>query len=357
MKNISESKLLELYENKKMSIEEIAKFFSVGQTTVLTYMKKFNIARRPAVKPIKNIPNKEVLKNMHHGNGKTLKEIAEYFGVNRNLVKKWFDEYGIICNYFTLHRKPEKDEISKLYVNQNFTVKQLCDIYGVSRKTINKWLYSYNISIRSTQRKYAHLRKIPFTRKQKEFIVGTLLGDAYLSKNNVLQIKHSEKQLEYVLWKKDIMSNYVNSVNRRESDLGVCYRWHSITHHEFSRYRDMFYNNNKKIINMDISYYLTPFALAIWVMDDGWRQKSSIKISSESFTHEEHLLLKDILKINFGLNVKVCTYNRNNKTYNYLSFNKRNSILLTSIIEPYVIDSMRYKLIPADPQRLDAKPS
>jgi transposase len=348
MGNISKEKLIQLYEVKKMSMKQIAEFFSVSETTIHTNIKKYGIKSRAQKKPKKDIPSKQELTQKHCVDGMTLKDIAIYFGVNRSLVKKWFDYHGIEVNYFKAHLRPEKEQLSRLYVEEKMTVGQLCDIYNVSRKIINEWLTSYGISIRSTQRKYAHMRKVPFTTEQKEFIVGTLLGDAYLSNNNVLQIKHGHKQLDYLLWKKKIMSNYVNNVDRRESDLGICYRWHSITHHEFGMFRKMFYSNNKKFVNHDIIKFFTAFAFAIWYMDDGWRQKNSMKISSESFTLEDHKILQDIIKVKFGINAKICFYNRNGKKYNYLSFNKRNSILLTKILRPYIIESMLYKLLPID---------
>jgi hypothetical protein len=31
----------------------------------------------------------------------------------------------------------------------------------------------------------------------------------------------------------------------------------------------MFYKNGKKVVSLEIAKYLTPLALAVWLMDDG----------------------------------------------------------------------------------------
>src|SRR3546814_800469 len=48
----------------------------------------------------------------------------------------------------------------------------------------------------------------------------------------------------------------------------------------------------KKIIPNNIKDYLTPQAIAIWIMDDGSRQNSGITIHTNSFTLEENYLLQ-----------------------------------------------------------------
>lgn len=344
--SITKNKLVQLYIHKKMSMLDVSNFFNVSESVIHKKLHEYGIKVRPQVKPKTNIPDKDLLKKLHHCEGKTIKEIANIFNVNRNLASKWFNTHGIRKNYFVAHKKPSYQEISKLYASDKLTVKQLCSIYKVSRNTVNKWLKSYNIPIRSTQKRYSHLRAVPITNKQKEFIVGTILGDAYLSPKNRLELKHGKNQLNYILWKKSILSNYINHINEKQENLGLTYRCYTINHHGLKVFRDMFYKNNKKIVPLDIANYLTAFSMAVWIMDDGWRQKNSIKISSESFSYKDHEILRDAIKVNFNINVKICTYMRNGKQYNYLSFNKRNSKLLTSLISEYVIDSMKYKLIP-----------
>lgn len=344
---MNKKELENLYLNKKWSLKAIGEYYSVSHSTIHRLLVKYGIPRKSAVKPKFDIPPRDDLKILYHKDGKSLKEIAEIYGTNRNMISKWFKELGLDITYFK--QRPSFEELSNLYEKNRLDVIQLCAIYKVGRKTINKWLDYFGIERRSPQRKYVHLRKVPLTRIQREFIVGTLLGDGYL-RNNVLEIKHSVKQINYLLWKKDIMSNYVNYIREHKeiikSKKYSTFSWHTIRLNELSFFRKLFYKNNKKVIMWDVINFLTPFSMAVWFMDDGWRQKNGMKISSESFTKKEHEMLKTMIKIKFDINVKICEYRRNNKIYNYFSFNKRNSILLSNLIRDYIIEDMEYKILP-----------
>jgi LAGLIDADG DNA endonuclease family len=72
---------------------------------------------------------------------------------------------------------------------------------------------------------------------------------------------------------------------------------------------NLFYKkcNGKKIkrIPDNIDLYLTARALAFWIMDDGSKEKSGILLHTNSFTHEEVLLLVSTLKSNFGIISKI----------------------------------------------------
>lgn len=74
----------------------------------------------------------------------------------------------------------------------------------------------------------------------------------------------------------------------------------------------MFYNNKKKVIPLNISDYLTPLALAIWIMDDGTWKKPGVRIATNSFTLEEVELLKLTLENKFNIKSSL---HKNNKQY------------------------------------------
>lgn len=336
--------LIDLYEVKHLNMEDIAKQFNVHRITVAKWLKNANIK----IDNSKPIPPKNELEYLYITLEKRMLDIGVIYNVNRNLVSKWLESYNIEIN------PPEKEELERYYVTEKLTLNQISLIYGVSRSTATRWLNKYNIPIKSNVRKFYHLKAIPFTQLQKEFIIGTMLGDGFIGKvgknSKRITMTHGEKQLNYLLWKKSIMGNFVNNISSYqqgpERNYCVSWRWASITHNEFNFYHKLFYENNKKVVREDIVHYITPFAMAVWVMDDGWKSNNcNIRISSEGFTKEENEILQRAIKVNLNINVKVCEYTRNNKKYYYLSFNKRNSILLTQLISSYVIPTMQYKLI------------
>lgn len=249
---------------------------------------------------------------------------------------------------------PSKKDLVELYVDKRLTTYEIAEIYSVARRTVGRWFKKYNIDANPKQRKYELIKKIPFTKEQKEFVVGTVLGDGCIAlhgrknKSCRLMIGHCKKQKDLVMWKKAILGNFVNVVSKRidKRQNSIMYNFNTVTHNDLNAFRKLFYENNKKVIRPEIVNYLSPLALAVWVMDDGSKCSNyNIRISTDSFTKKENELLQSMIKARFGLRCKVCEYNRNNKKYYYLSFNKRNSILLTGIIDKFVIDCMKYKLV------------
>ena len=98
-------------------------------------------------------------------------------------------------------------------------------------------------------------------------------------------------------------------------------------------------------------FKITPFILAIWFMDCGCiKKKANMRISTMKFSYAENKLLQAALKINFGIRSKICEYPSKNKKCYYLSFNKKNSIILSDLIDEYIIPSMKYKLINRSPE-------
>ena len=104
----------------------------------------------------------------------------------------------------------------------------------------------------------------------------------------------------------------------------------------------MFYKNGKKIIPINISEYLTPFALAVLVMDDGGWTNYGVKIATNSFKLKEVELLKNVLKSKYNLEPTIQKIWIKDK---YSIYIKKQSIPnLINIIGPFMHSSMLYKL-------------
>jgi ubiquinol-cytochrome c reductase cytochrome b subunit len=58
----------------------------------------------------------------------------------------------------------------------------------------------------------------------------------------------------------------------------------------------IFNGQNTKVVPKNIADYLSPLALAVWIMDDGTCQGSGVIISTNSFPKEEVQFLCDVLK-------------------------------------------------------------
>ena len=186
-------------------------------------------------------------------------------------------------------------------------------------------------------------KKLKFTIKQIEFVIGSLLGDGYLDKTTCgysLRIHHSFIQKDYVDWKYLLVKDFVNSPPKRSKK---SYYFRTVSHPILPQIRALFYQKRTKVISKELlEKHLGELALAIWIMDDGAREGKSIRINTQSFTKEENLWLIEFLRAKLGIKT---TLNRDRKKFR-LRVRKESIPLLKLKISKYIIPSMLYKLPP-----------
>ena len=122
------------------------------------------------------------------------------------------------------------------------------------------------------------------------------------------------------------------------------YRLRSFTFYSLNWLYDAFYpNKTRKVIPDFINIYLTPLALAVWMMDDGTPLKNKgFKFSTNSFTLKEVQNLASILKTKYNLDTTIHKSGLNNQYNIYVP--KTSFILLREIVKPYFHPTMLYKL-------------
>lgn len=192
------------------------------------------------------------------------------------------------------------------------------------------------------------------TKRQKQIVIGTILGDAYLQKtgkkNARLRLEHSIKQKEYIFWKYKELVKYMqnkpkklvryNPVFKKEY---AYYRCQSHSSPIFGKLRQKFYQDSKKIIPTDIKKLLdNSLTLAVWYMDDGYyyhRDRIACIYLSKMKDENLNLLLK-ALKENFNL-LPILKTKKKGKN---LVFTVSDTQKLVKTIKDYIIPSMRYKL-------------
>lgn len=202
------------------------------------------------------------------------------------------------------------------------------------------------------------------TQKQKDIIVGTLLGDGSLEhdkfKASRLQIKQSERKKEYVMWLYENLANLVKTPPKQRPDTN---QWYFSTRslRSLEEFRKLFYENKRKIVPKSIKGLLqSPISLAVWFMDDGtldYREKShnSFSISADDFTVDEARLLREALEKRFGVISSIQTPSSRGKKYTKLYIGRDGRDRFLEIIRPYILSCFEYKLPPSyglTPQRL-----
>jgi len=202
---------------------------------------------------------------------------------------------------------------------------------------------------------------------QKEILVGTLLGDATLSKSKsiALNVKFEQKlaNKEYVNHLYEIFEPYVGTPPRvRNITGGGAKDRHSIwfrtyRHIDFKFYYDLFYrktnNNNstdlrKKRVPKLIHKFLTPRALAYWYMDDGScyykksknSQQKVHNFNTQSFSYEDIKILKEALKLNFNFDTNIYR----DRDYYLLYIQPQSTDGFTKLIKPFLLEIFDSKL-------------
>ena len=104
----------------------------------------------------------------------------------------------------------------------------------------------------------------------------------------------------------------------------------------------MFYKNGIKVVPLNISYYLTPLALAVWIMDDGCWTNNGVRISTNCFKLKEVKLLRDVLSPKYNLETTIQNISKKNQYSLYIKKQSLNK--LKSIVGPYIHTSMLYKI-------------
>ena len=287
--------------------------------------------------------------------GLTIREITSRVNFSYEKVRQILKTQKIKWrkNYITDFSPEQIQEILKKF-DEGISIKIIADWYEISPPAISRLLKANGREPVALGRKYDILRQTPINSIQKQFIVGTLLGDGCLYKdgaksNYKLSFGHCEAQELYFHWKIAMMDPFINTFRKNVDKRGnsIMLQTSTICHKDFNVFANMFYDESRiKHIPKNLDIYLTPLALAVWYQDDG-NLKSGVnaRIATMSFNEEENYMLRDYLKSCFDLNSKVMGYKYKGKQYHQITLNKENTQKMSNIIRPYTHDCMKYKIM------------
>lgn len=204
----------------------------------------------------------------------------------------------------------------------------------------------------------------PHPEKIISIIFGTLLGDSYAERREYSTSKglvkggtricfqQEDSNVEYLMafWKDIAEMGYCRQEKpkmlERIGRLGKTRRYYKLSTWTFSSFNwihDLWYDaQGLKQVPLDIHKYLTPRALAHWIMDDGSKVSSGVSLSTNSFTCSELELLCSALKKNFDLNCSIQSAGYTNQFKIYIKSDSMNK--LNKIVLPYFVESMKRKL-------------
>lgn len=196
-------------------------------------------------------------------------------------------------------------------------------------------------------------KTLKLTKKQKEILVGLILGDGHLETLNNgrtyrLKVEHSLKQREYLDWLYLNFKDWINKAPevRKRTSLGKIIETYGFTTYTsgiLRFYAQQFYQNGKKIIPKMIDKIITPQSLAIWFMDDGSiksKTHKSLLIHTHGYSKDDLLLITKVLEKKFGLKIGLQKQYDKWRLYVY----SESVDNFKKIILRYILPSMQYKL-------------
>jgi recombination protein RecA len=197
--------------------------------------------------------------------------------------------------------------------------------------------------------------------QQLQLVLGGLMGDAHLAPNLRgrhgvrFRMGHGARQVEYLDWKASLFGNIgqsrnVNAKGAAFVDLSPL--------PELGELREVVYwGDRKKHLTDDYLKSLSPFALAIWFMDDGSFTECSLGLQQrtaggsgrvefcvEAMSEASRVRLADYLRDVHGVDCKLSIRGAAKKAV--LTMTTAGSSRFLELVAPFVHPSMDYKLLP-----------
>jgi ubiquinol-cytochrome c reductase cytochrome b subunit len=185
-------------------------------------------------------------------------------------------------------------------------------------------------------------------------IIGSILGDSNGEKHGQgtrFRLQQEQSNIEYLFWfhKFLVERGYCSSTKPklliRLGKGGKIIYYYSIrtfTFTSFNWIHELFYLNNVKIVPKNIDQFFTPLALAIWIMDDGSKSSTGLKIATNSFTLQEIEFLCKVLNDKYKIEARPNSAGVLNQYFIYIP--KYSINVLSKLIKPYMVSSIHYKL-------------
>lgn len=284
----------------------------------------------------------------------SIRKAADALNCSHNTIRKYSIKQIILKNkyqikIFCLTDKNVEKDITKDMTNR---------LIHSSNSTLNIWreckslvVYLSPTSMGST------LKYKGFTSKLREMcqipvhlhsiILGVLLSDGWLYKNKsgktLLALKQTNFEYLWLVYTK--LSHYCRSlpITTKTSLNGKKFTsvmFATRVYPCFTEWYNMFYQEGKKVVPLDLYNMLTYEALAHWIMGDGTKVNKGLTLQTQSFTIQECVFIISILIHKF--NLKCSIHMQRNQPTIYIS--SKSMEKLRPLIIPYMCSSMMYKI-------------
>lgn len=240
-----------------------------------------------------------------------------------------------------------KKEVVDSLLSEGKNYGEIANIIGVTRNSVGRFCRKHYGLLED--RGKSTRQNIDITNIQKQILFGGLLGDFCLTPHNKTfrgAVSHSIKQIEYAKYLHNSLNNIAGVFRKIKVKANNKFYDECTFTIRPNIQLETFYNNfykdfeHKKDVPYDLSL-LTPLAISIWFMDDGFLidngHSKTLGFSTCSFSLEGLLRLQKFLKEKYNIETII------RKNF-YLIVRKSSACTLRTLISPYIVDSMKYKI-------------
>ena len=182
---------------------------------------------------------------------------------------------------------------------------------------------------------------------QMSFVIGSILGDGGLDSRDDFKMRisyvHSEKQKDYLYWKKSFLntsSSRIRSFENQGYSSSTMYTFTSSVFTTEESVGSLPLGSKRESFPSWVYDNFDEKSLAVWIMDDGSYSGSSVSIHCNSFSEELSNIFSNLIQERFGIKSSVLK----SRDYFYLRFDKENSELLCNLTESFILPSLNYKI-------------
>lgn len=203
-------------------------------------------------------------------------------------------------------------------------------------------------------------KKILLKSNIHSILIGSKLGDGCFVKksdnhNTYVVFKHAFDQYEYLNWKYNKLSDFINKSDLTKRNFGDDYKDTWQQQYYFSLASNPDFNNYYFMTIEEAINELDGLSFSIWLLDDGNIYQKCIKISCARFSNDTRNLVCEILYNRFG--IKSVAYNKIGKGYIRIpasEYDKVKSIVLENIPLLDVVKT-KFNLVPVNSHLIKVK--
>lgn len=343
---VSDEDFLEAFNNGYDDTRKLMDYFGMSNTAIYRRVKKLNLKLNRLVK--EQLTVDKVLPLLEKGH--SISEIGKILGYRPDTVSKVLKQNDLKNNVGGIKRfgnvPGQKEQFLNLY-DKYLTDKEIADKLGIKVYLIPDYRRSLNLPARNLS-----IKPVELTNEEYQVLLGTLLGDASLSKHKSGNIygsfSHCVEQKEWIFKKYEYLKRICNSPilyqkhdkRLKNPDYEQYYSYIRTFPELKTIFYDHMYNEQGKFLEKDLLYTIEPLGIATWYQDDGSKKpEGGCLICTNCFSLDEIKLIQEVFAEKFNIKETIIQ-----PAQHIFYIKKKDYDNFVNLISPYVVPSMKYKI-------------